>query len=92
MKNAIEACENIDEINDRKILLEMKSYNEQLFLTIRNRAKGEVLKENNHLISTKADTNHHGIGSRNVFSAVQKYDGDVQYLFQNGWFIADISL
>lgn len=92
LKNAIEACEKIPEGQERKIQTKVGSYNDQIYLTIRNTAANEVVIKNQRLITTKKDKENHGIGSQNVKEAVEKYDGIIVYEYENGWFIVSIGI
>ena len=92
LKNAIEECEKIEEVEKRQIIMNITPYNEQLIINVRNKVKKEIIINNNQLVSTKADFSEHGMGSKNVASTVRKYKGDVQYHCENGWFTAEIVL
>ncbi|MDE6905136.1 MAG: GHKL domain-containing protein [Lachnospiraceae bacterium] len=92
LKNAVEACDEVPEENERKIEVKVGSYNNQIFLTIRNTVAKKVIVENQNLITSKKDRDNHGIGSQNVKEAVEKYDGTILYLCENGWFEVKIGI
>lgn len=92
LKNAVEACDEVPEENERKIEVKVGSYNNQIFLTIRNTVAKKVIVENQNLITSKKDSDNHGIGSQNVKEAVEKYDGTILYLCENGWFEVKIGI
>lgn len=90
MKNAMEACEKIDDIHERNIEVKLAQYNHKIMLRITNRVRENVLIENNVLKTSKADTQNHGLGSQNIKIAVEKYNGSIEYSSKNGCFCAEI--
>ncbi|MCM1256436.1 MAG: GHKL domain-containing protein [Roseburia sp.] len=92
LKNAIEACEKIPHGKERRIEAKVGSYNNQIYLEIKNTVAEEVIIENEKLVTSKKDKMNHGIGSRNVEEAVKKYDGVIFYKYENGWFEVDLSI
>ena len=90
IKNAIEACEKIENVNERIIEVHLSSYNYQVFLQIKNRIDHMVVIENNSLITSKSDTKNHGLGSGNVEKAVKKYSGSLEYSCERGWFLVEV--
>ena len=92
MKNAIEACEKIEDTQERKIRIDMGNYNSQLFISIKNIVKEPVIIKGNHPHTTKRDKDHHGFGCENVERAVRKYQGTIEYSCENGWFDVEICM
>lgn len=92
LKNAIEACEKIPQENERKIITKVGSYNSHIYFEIKNTVAEEVIIKNERLVTTKKDSVNHGIGSRNVEEAVEKYDGTILYQYENGWFKVEIGI
>ena len=92
LKNAIEACEKIPKGQERRIEAKVGSYNNQIYLEIKNTVAAEVIIRNDRLITSKDDKENHGIGSRNVEEAVEKYDGTIVYQCKNGWFEVELSI
>lgn len=90
MKNAIEACEKIENVDERIIEMKFAEYNNKILLMIRNRVYENVLIENNSLKSTKSDKKNHGLGSGNVEQAVEKYNGSIEYHFEKGYFTVEM--
>lgn len=90
MKNAIEACEKIENVDERIIEMKFAEYNNKIFVMIRNRVYEGVSIENNSLKTTKKDKKNHGLGSENVKQAVEKYNGSIEYHFENGYFNAEV--
>ncbi len=92
LTNAIEACEQIAEVSKRQIILRVGSYEEKLYIEVKNTISKRVVIENNRLITTKNDKKNHGIGSENVAHTVKKYDGIVNYHCDNEYFTAEVCI
>lgn len=92
LKNAIEACEKINEQTKREVAMTTAFYNSQIYITIKNTVAEDIVIRNNRLETTKKDKKYHGIGSRNVEQAIKKYNGKLEYQCKDGWFAAEVSL
>lgn len=88
--NAIEACERMKD-NDREILLELKQYQQRLYIRVKNSCENiENAEDIQQLNTSKVDRKNHGYGSRNVKEIVQKYQGRVVYSVKDNYFISEI--
>lgn len=87
LSNAYEACLKVDGRREIDILANMN----HSFLAIRimNTFNGEVLTEDETIISTKNERGH-GIGLQSIRSIVEKYHGDMDYSFNEHNFILEI--
>ena len=92
LKNAVEACEKIKCEADRRIELITGSYNDQIYISVKNTVWEPVEIKDNQLFTSKEDKRNHGIGCENVVRAANKYDGMVTYSCEDGWFIAEVSM
>lgn len=92
LQNAMEACEKIEAKKDRKIYIKMYPFENLLGIVVRNSVVGKVLLKNNRPQSTKGDIRYHGLGLENVEETVKKYDGDIRYACEGGWFTAQVNL
>ena len=90
MKNAIEACEKIENVSERIIEMKLAQYNNKILVMIRNRVYENVSIENNSLKTTKNDKKNHGLGSGNVEHAVKKYNGSIEYNSEKGYFNVEV--
>lgn len=90
IKNAIEACEEIGNDKMRKIKIHMLSQNEQIYILVKNTIAHKVVIKDNKLNTIKTDKKNHGWGSKNVREAVEKYQGNLEYQCEDGWFQAEI--
>lgn len=79
--NAIEA--NIKANTPHYILLAAKKTERLFYLEISNPIDGSLLKENNRILTTKAEKGNHGIGLQNVHDIIEKYGGDYHITTQN---------
>jgi len=70
LENAVEACLKLE--NNRQIKLVLKPKGEQLMLMVRNTFDGEVLLDEDKIVSTKKD-NSGGIGLESVKAVVDSF-------------------
>lgn len=80
LDNAIEACEEIDVQENRKIELHIHEYNEFLIISVKNPV-GSFNNKMDKFITTKKG--HLGIGLVNVEDTVKKYDGNFKIEHNN---------
>lgn len=92
IKNSVEACEKIENVEDRRIEIKICSYNAQVYLEVGNTVPEDVVIRNNHLSTTKSDKKNHGIGSRNIERTVNKYGGELEYQCKNKWFWVEVNI
>ena len=91
LQNAEEACLRQKE-EERKVLISNNSYQDILFIIVKNTADGAPGLINGRLHTTKPDREAHGIGSINIENTVRKYHGSIQYQYDNGWVSAEIKI
>lgn len=89
IENAINACKDILNINDRSLKIVCKNKNNKLFIQIKNSYEGNVTFSDGLPISTQE---HHGLGTKSVASIVQKYGGVYSFTAENGSFTTSIIL
>ena len=70
--NAIEACEQIQEPDQRRILLKMQTMSDGSFLYIENTTAVPVTIRGNHIATTKANPAAHGFGLKNVYAMLDR--------------------
>ncbi|MFD3445914.1 sensor histidine kinase [Microbacteriaceae bacterium 4G12] len=92
LDNAIEACQHIDQFDERWIKITMKKINEMIFLKIENSILIAPKLVNNHLLTTKEDKKFHGWGLKSVRSIVDKYEGYIRYEHTSTSFEVIVSL
>ena len=86
------AMENVKESMNKqegkgKIELEIQHYKKKLFLTIANSA---LPKEGALLQTEKFDKKLHGYGTKNMKRIVDKYQGSIEWKYENSMFIVEI--
>lgn len=72
--NAIEACMQVPDPADRKILLKMRVTPDESFLYIENTTATAVEIVNNQVVTTKTDALEHGYGLKNIDAVLQRVD------------------
>lgn len=89
MNNAIEACEKLPD--EKKILINTYVYEGKIYISEENAYVGEINIGKDGMPETaKTDKKNHGIGSKNIKSVVEKYNGKVVYTVGNGQFKIEI--
>lgn len=84
LDNAIEACEKIE----KKRVIQVKIIRErrQLVLSVRNPVSEPVSIENGQIRTGKEDKTKHGIGLKNVYLILEKYEGMGMMRYEDGCF------
>lgn len=73
LDNAIEANRKVE--SDRFIRIGARTVNEAIYLEMENPMEGELQYEGTQIITTKEDSEKHGLGLKNVAEIVEKYQG-----------------
>jgi sensor histidine kinase regulating citrate/malate metabolism len=81
IENAINACMNIKDINNRRISISCKSKNNKLFIQVANNFIGEVTFAEGMPISAEEN---HGFGTKSIVATVQKYSGLCSFTAESG--------
>lgn len=71
--NAIEACEKIENVQERYISLNMKVEQHAAFLHIENPTAAPVHIKNNRIYTTKKNPLEHGYGLQNIIYVLEQY-------------------
>lgn len=91
LDNAIEACNKI-KYKDKKITLKGTVINDFFVIKCINTKENDVLLSGDNIITDKKDKDLHGIGINSVKSSVKKYDGSVEFKFEEDKFIIVICI
>ena len=92
LDNAIEAVEQL-EPEQRQIKLQLEFDNSALYLLIANPCRTDLTFDEAHVETTKPDRANHGLGLKNVRSAVERYPGSYAHFYtEAGWFYGEILL
>ena len=92
LENALEACEKVEDKDERYIFVSIKSQGAFLNMRIENSANDTLIKQNTQMRTTKKNKELHGIGLKSVRSSVERYQGDIIFEQQDGVFIVSIVL
>lgn len=77
LDNAIEACQKIDNPQERKLSLKARYHRGCFSYEITN-TTAALLNRNGQLFTTKADKKNHGFGLANVREIVENYEGTLE--------------
>lgn len=88
IQNAIEACEKNQK--QKEISVIMYPFSCQLYIAVKNPVDECVQIDGRRLLTSKKDKVNHGIGSQNVRSIVEKYNGELNYVCEDGCFTAEV--
>jgi sensor histidine kinase regulating citrate/malate metabolism len=61
-----------------------------LYIAVKNPVDECVQIDGRRLLTSKKDKVNHGIGSQNVRSIVEKYNGELNYVCEDGCFTAEV--
>ncbi len=87
MDNALEA---IEKTKERVLTVRIKYIKRILYISVYNSYNGNVKKEGNKLLTTKAKKEEHGIGMTCIRSIVDKYQGEMTVQTVEDMFKSDI--
>ena len=87
MDNALEAIEKAEE---RVLTVRIKYIKRMLYMSVYNSYNGDVKREGNKLLTTKAKKEEHGIGMTSIQHIVDKYQGEMTIQTSEDMFKTDI--
>ena len=86
--NAIQA---VEELKENKIVVIKIRYDKgRLFMKIENPFNGRLKKDSGKIVTSKQDSENHGIGLESIRLAIQKYDGTLDINCNNNVFSASL--
>lgn len=83
--NAIEANNKCSK--GRHITIKSTHERAVFMIEVSNRTDGNIQREEDFLITTKKDKERHGIGTRNAFEVIQKYQGEYRFFVRESDFV-----
>lgn len=92
LKNAIEACEKIENRLERKVMLRVAMYHGKTYIISKNNVSGKVVMKGKYPKSTKANTVYHGLGYGNIEYVINKYKGTLECRTTEEYFEVEIGL
>ncbi|MCM1258867.1 MAG: ATP-binding protein [Roseburia sp.] len=91
LDNAMEACENWQE-KGAEISVTIRRIQHFLMIKVKNPCVKRVKHRFGWFLSTKENPAHHGIGLRNVRETAEKYNGNVEFQVEDGYFVTCVLL
>lgn len=90
--NAIEACQKCPKETERNIEVNIRRIHQFIIIRVSNTISVKPNMQNGSLLTSKSDCLHHGWGLRSVKSAVEKYQGTMEYDYADNRFTVSIML
>lgn len=87
LDNAIEAAEKAD---PKYVDIHIESGEGTVYIKIKNTYTGDLKREGETILTSKAEKAGHGIGIKNITRVVKKYDGQIKLKEEPPYFIVDI--
>lgn len=91
MDNAIEASVRSG-VEEPVITVSIRPLQDYLFFHVTNPVKGDPIRSQAELPTTKEDKKLHGYGTKVIRRVAEQYQGSVKFEARNGQFIADVML
>jgi len=89
LSNAFEAAK---ESSDKYVIVKVNGKETGLFMSVKNSYQNEVKKSlNGGFVTSKADKENHGIGTRIIKNVIEKYDGEIEFVHSGDAFTVLIS-
>ena len=91
LDNAIESCEKVSKGN-KEIQIDMVSKNNMLIVKIKNSKEGNLILNNNKILTSKLDKKNHGIGLDNIKEVIKRYEGILDITSEDDYFELSFTL
>ncbi len=90
--NAAEAIRKIKKLpgGAYPINIKISSYKSDLYIDIQNPLSEDIMRQGGKPVTTKADKQRHGYGTKNMKQRVEKYQGSISFQEENGRFAVHI--
>ena len=89
LNNAIEASR---QTADPCIRVNLSMRMNYFFCCVSNRADKNIIAANPEMRSTKEDKKYHGFGIKSIRHIAEHYDGQTEFTYENGFFVATVML
>ncbi len=89
LDNAIEACEKIT--GEKEIEIKSILQKKMWVLYVKNPSEEVNIINKNHIVTTKQEKMLHGFGLNNIERVAQKYNGNMQLEYEQGYFSSKIT-
>lgn len=92
LDNAMEAVCKLDDVEKRIIFVSVKEELGMAIIHVENNYTGELIMADGIPRTSKGDEFYHGYGVKSICMVVEKYDGNMALLPQNGIFNLNITI
>jgi sensor histidine kinase YesM len=92
LDNAMEGAEKCPARTDKKIDITIRRIHQFILINIKNSAAVPPVQRSGRIITTKKNKMRHGWGMRSILSAVEKYNGTVEYQYADSIFSTSVIL
>ena len=86
LDNAIEAVKNIEDKEDKKITLRSRADKGMFMLQVTNKYEKQIETKDEKILTSKTDKKLHGFGLASITEIVERYNGTMQIITDNGIF------
>lgn len=90
LDNAIEAVGQLEDVNQRRISIQVRDVGGMASVRIENKYKGERTMRKGMPVTTKPDTQYHGFGMLSISMIAEKYHGSVKVAAADGIFVLSL--
>ena len=92
LDNAIDACMKRPKEAEKKIIVTIRRIHQFIIIRIANSSTVAPTVQNGGFVTSKQNKQQHGWGIRSVKSAVEKYQGTIEFDYSDSLFTVDIML
>lgn len=88
--NAMEAAMKIKDEKRREVKVKIKPYKDYLFISVSNEVESNPLEGIRKSKTTKKDNKNHGLGIQIIKNVIERYNGSIEYDYDNNSIIVKI--
>ena len=92
LDNAIDACMKQPKEVEKKIMVTIRRIHQFIIIRITNSSTAAPTMQNGSFVTSKSDKQQHGWGIRSVKTAVERYQGTIEFDYSDDLFTVDIML
>lgn len=92
LDNSIEACMRIEYLKRRRIEIRVSQFKQYLSVVVMNTTMHNPIENSFEFMTNKIDRKNHGFGMKIIKNIVEKYDGCINYEYNNNMFTVKILL
>ncbi len=92
LDNAMEACLKLPEGSEKEISITIRRIHHFIILRVTNSSASAPSIQNGNLVTSKKDNRQHGWGMKSIKAAIDKYQGTMEYEYDNSLFTVSIMI